>query len=160
MATLRQKLADAEAEQASLAQQAAQTTARLARAGQLTEALGDEQVRWADTAAAIGARTALLVGDVFLAAACISYYGAFTGPYREELVAKWIARCKEVGIPVSDNASLRVTLSNPVEVREWNIWGLPTDGVSLDNGVLVTRGRRWPLMIDPQAQVGSGTEFF
>jgi len=28
--------------------------------------------------------------------------------------------------------------------------GLPSDGVSVDNGILVTRGRRWPLMIDPQ----------
>lgn len=38
------------------------------------------------------------------------------------------------------------------QVREWSIWGLPKDDVSIDNGILVTRGRRWPLMIDPQSQ--------
>ena len=38
-----------------------------------------------------------------------------------------------------------------LQVREWRAWGLPTDDVSIDNGILVTRGKRWPLMIDPQA---------
>ena len=38
-----------------------------------------------------------------------------------------------------------------LQAREWRVWGLPTDDVSIDNGILVTRGKRWPLMIDPQA---------
>jgi dynein heavy chain len=56
---------------------------------------------------------------------------------------------------VSENYSLRGILSTPVEVREWSIWGLPTDNVSVDNGILVTRGKRWPLMIDPQEQANN-----
>ena len=37
-------------------------------------------------------------------------------------------------------------------MRDWNIQGLPADAFSTENGVMVTRGTRWPLMIDPQEQ--------
>lgn len=70
----------------------------------------------------------------------------------------WVAKCKEVGIPVSETVTVCGTLANPVEanpVREWMLAGLPSDGTSIDNGILVTRGRRWPLMIDPQVRAGT-----
>ena len=126
-------------DQQSLKDQAELTVARLARAEKLTSGLADEQVRWKDTADEIGHQTSLLVGDVFLSAACIAYFGAFSGAYREELVEKWVRRCQELDIPVSDDCSLRGVLASPVEVRDWNMWGLPTDSVSVDNGILVTR---------------------
>jgi dynein heavy chain len=50
------------------------------------------QVRWKETADSIGSRRDLLIGDVFLCAACISYYGAFSGPYRNALVSSWVAK--------------------------------------------------------------------
>lgn len=38
------------------------------------------------------------------------------------------------------------------QVRQWNIWGLPKDDFSTDNGIAVDQGRRWPLCIDPQVR--------
>ena len=72
---------------------------------------------------------------------------------REELVTSWVSGCQQRAIPVSAEVTLRGTLASPVEVREWVLAGLPTDGVSVDNGILVTRGKRWPLMIDPQVRM-------
>ncbi|MEW5314022.1 MAG: hypothetical protein WDW38_005550 [Sanguina aurantia] len=152
---LKKGLAAAQLEQRELNDQADLTRKRLERAGKLTSGLADEGVRWAATASAIQATLVQLVGDVFLSAACISYYGAFTGAYRQQLVSGWITECKALGIPVTEDASLRGTLASAVEVREWNLRGLPTDDVSIDNGILVTRGKRWPLMIDPQGQANS-----
>ena len=43
-------------------------------------------------------------------------------------------------------------MGEPVVIREWQIWGLPVDDYSTENGILATKGQRWPLAIDPQAQ--------
>ena len=49
--------------------------------------------------------------------------------------------------------TLESVLADPFEIRQWNADGLPRDQLSVENAILVTRGRRWPLMIDPQEQV-------
>lgn len=65
----------------------------------------------------------------------------------------WILlQIRKLGIPCSDNFDLCEFMVDPTKVREWNIQGLPSDSFSTENGVIVTRGRRWPLMIDPQGQ--------
>ena len=72
-----------------------------------------------------------------------------------QLLNRWIERCSELEIPVSEDFSVIDILATNYEIREWNTYGLPRDNVSTENAVLVTRGRRWPLMIDPQEQVSS-----
>ena len=59
------------------------TQARLTRAGKLTSALGDEQVRWEESVALFEQEIVNVVGNVFIAAACVAYYGAFTSHYRQ-----------------------------------------------------------------------------
>lgn len=58
----------------------------------------------------------LLVGDVFLGAACIAYYGAFPGEFRQELLSGWVEQCKRLGIPVSHDCTLRGVLASPIQV--------------------------------------------
>ena len=65
--------------------------AKLELANRLTNALADENVRWAAGIVQLDAAKELLVGDVLLASAFISYIGPFTKKYRDELVNKhWV----------------------------------------------------------------------
>ena len=94
-----------------------------------------------------------LIGDVLISSAFLSYMGPFLFSYRQEIIKKlWIVEVRKIGIPVSANFDLNEFLVNPTRIRDWNIQGLPSDGFSTENGIIVTRGRRWPLMVDPQGQ--------
>jgi len=55
-------------------------------------------------------------------------------------------------IPNSDDLKLTNFLVDEQTVGDWNMEGLPTDELSIQNGIMVTRSSRFPLMIDPQSQ--------
>ena len=59
---------------------------------------------------------------------------------------------RELHIPCTPDFSFASFLAKPTAVRDWNIQGLPSDAFSTENGVIVTKSNRWPLMIDPQGQ--------
>ena len=126
---------------------------KLIRAEKLVTGLAGEKTRWEASIAEFEAQSNRLPGDCVVAAAFLSYGGPFPSEYREELVAHtWLPQVKALQIPASENFSFASFLANPSDVRDWNIQGLPADSFSTENGVIVTRGRRWPLMIDPQGQ--------
>jgi len=68
----------------------ARDSARMIRAEKLVVLLADEGVRWQGTVTDLIVDISNLVGNVFLSAACISYFGAFTGVYRKILTDQWV----------------------------------------------------------------------
>jgi dynein heavy chain len=91
-------------------------------------------------------------GDALLAAAFLSYMGPFVSEYREETLKQWLKKVKEFDIPCQRFFDFSDFLSNGAEVRDWQSKGLPTDKFSVENGVMVRKGQRWSLNIDPQSQ--------
>ncbi|KAG8234154.1 hypothetical protein J437_LFUL014944 [Ladona fulva] len=131
------------------------TATRLHRAGRLITALGDEETRWEQLVKNFGIELGNVVGNVLISAAFVTYLGAFTNNYRQELMESWIKQCSDLGIPVSKDYSVINVLADPFEIRQWNTFGLPRDAVSTENGILVTHTQKWPLMIDPQEQAST-----
>ncbi|KAJ8410629.1 hypothetical protein AAFF_G00195330 [Aldrovandia affinis] len=125
---------------------------KLERAKQLIGGLGGEKTRWSETALNLGELYTNLTGDTLISAAIVAYLGAFTSSYRQTQTEEWIALCKTCQIPCSANMSLMGSLGEPVKIRAWTIAGLPSDSFSIDNGIIISNARRWPLMIDPQGQ--------
>ncbi|KAB1265174.1 Dynein heavy chain 2; axonemal, partial [Camelus dromedarius] len=126
---------------------------KLERAGMLVSGLAGEKARWEETVKGLEEDLGYLVGDCLLAAAFLSYMGPFLTNYRDEIVNQiWIRKIRELQVPCSPRFTFDNFLSNPTKVRDWNIQGLPSDAFSTENGIIVTRGNRWALMIDPQAQ--------
>ena len=123
---------------------------KLGRAEKLIGGLGGEHDRWNQAAADLSERYEHLTGDVLIAAGMIAYLGTFTSSFRYDQTSMWINLVRMKNIPCSAEFSLISTLGDQVKIRSWNIAGLPTDSFSVDNGIIISNARRWPLMIDPQ----------
>ena len=135
-----------------LARKVQECEVKLDRADKLIGGLGGEKVRWAQTVSFLTDSIVNVVGDVVISAGSIAYSGPFTPLYRLSLNQKWLAKLKDESVPHTEGVTLIKTLQDPVKIRSWNINGLPTDAVSIENAIIVSRARRWPLMIDPQGQ--------
>ncbi|XP_008209980.1 dynein heavy chain 2, axonemal [Nasonia vitripennis] len=125
---------------------------KLERAAMLVDGLSGERVRWESSVRELDGLFDSLPGDCLIATAFVSYLGPFVSNYRDELVRIWTAEVLEKEIPSSRSLDVKEFLSDPTTIREWNIQGLPSDDFSTENGIIITRGTRWPLVIDPQAQ--------
>ncbi|RHY56775.1 hypothetical protein DYB38_003577, partial [Aphanomyces astaci] len=130
------------------------TRERLKRAEKLTVGLADELIRWKASMEAMVKDEVNLVGDVFLSAASISYLGPFDCTFRAKLTKLWLLECNQL-LPCTANYSLLETCCDSVQLREWQLHGLPSDTVSGENAIMLFRGDRWPLLIDPQQQAAS-----
>jgi dynein heavy chain len=136
-----------------LTNESATLTRKLERADQLVKGLSGERTRWEGSIEGLQKDIENSVGDCVVAAAFLSYAGAFNTDFRQVLVKEtWMPMVEKLSIPTTKGFDFASFLAKPTDVREWNLKGLPGDAFSVENGVLVTRGRRWPLMVDPQAQ--------
>ncbi|CAE7729574.1 DNAH7 [Symbiodinium sp. CCMP2456] len=125
---------------------------RLVTAEKLINGLGGEKSRWEASSAKLGEQYDNLTGDVLISSGIIAYLGCFLAKYRIESVDSWISLMRENKVPSSSSFLLRSVIGEDVVIRQWVIDKLPNDQVSIDNALILSNSRRWPLMIDPQIQ--------
>uniref|UniRef100_A0A8C2TM90 Dynein axonemal heavy chain 1 n=1 Tax=Coturnix japonica TaxID=93934 RepID=A0A8C2TM90_COTJA len=120
---------------------------RLGRAATLINSLADEKVRWKDTVENLDYKINNIAGDVLLAAGFVAYLGPFTVSTQCSYY-----KFSENNIPHTEEPNLISTLGDPVEIRSWQVAGLPNDMLSVENGVITRFSQRWTHYIDPQRQ--------
>ena len=139
-------------EKVSLANQVDMCEKKLVRAGKLISGLGGERARWTENVQVLGEELTNTTGDVLISSAIVAYLGVFTAEFRDDYVTHAVTDVKSKGIPGSSVVKLEKVLGNAVQIRDWNLAGLPRDSLSTDNAIIMSKSRRWALMIDPQGQ--------
>lgn len=125
---------------------------KMEAASALIDGLGGEKVRWTQQSKEFQEQIQRLVGDVLLLTGFLSYSGPFNQTFRTMLQNKWEPEFKRRDIPFTRNLNIIEMLTDNPTISEWNLQGLPNDDLSVQNGIIVTKATRYPLLIDPQTQ--------
>ncbi|KAM6989324.1 dynein axonemal heavy chain 8-like [Tautogolabrus adspersus] len=126
---------------------------KMQAASALIDGLSGEKVRWTEQSKEFKSQINRLVGDVLQLTGFLSYCGPFNQNFRDMLLKDiWKAELVKHKIPFTGNLNLISALVDPPTVSEWNLQGLPGDDLSVQNGIIVTKATRYPLLIDPQTQ--------
>ncbi len=159
LADIDEKLANLEADKKAKEKEEADLTAniskcekRLDNSKKLLSGLENEAGRWNETVKRLKEEYQCLVADCLDSAGVVAYAGVFTAEYRRELEVEWISRLDEQKLKRSEGLTMVGVLKDDVRIREWNVAGLPSDSLSVENAIIAFEARRWPLMIDPQTQ--------
>ncbi|OAD58895.1 Dynein heavy chain 8, axonemal [Eufriesea mexicana] len=118
----------------------------------MIEGLSGERIRWTEQLASFKSETDRLVGDILILMGFLSYCGPFNQEFRTLLQKQWFDFIQSRKIPISLVINITASLTDTATIGEWSLQGLPTDDLSIQNGIIVTQATRYPLLIDPQLQ--------
>ena len=102
------------------------TSSTISLANRLVGGLASENIRWSRSVKELQQQQSMLPGDILLSASFISYLGAFTKQYRNELLErKWIPFIKKLSKPIPMSlgyigADVLSILTDDAVIAGWN----------------------------------------
>jgi hypothetical protein len=125
---------------------------KMTAATALINGLGGEKIRWTEQSKDYKLQLGRLVGDVLLATGFLSYSGPYNQYFRANLITSWMDILMSRAIPFTQDFSITNMLVDTATISEWTLQGLPNDGLSVQNALIVTKSSSYPLLVDPQSQ--------
>lgn len=122
---------------------------KVARARSLITSLTHESDRWMHSSDSFQVKLRNCCGDSLLLASFLTYAGFFDFKTRATLMENWRLALDMIGIDYCPGLNNVEMLSKPSDRLHWQHQGLPGDSLSLENGVILDRCIRFPLIIDP-----------
>jgi dynein heavy chain, axonemal len=128
-------LAEANAKKLAAEQEALRCSQRLAMANRLVNGLSSENDRWKIEVGKLRETETMLIGDVLLASAFVSYIGAFNNVFRRRLwLDTWAPDIRARSIPMSETVDPLLMLTDEGRTAQMLSQGLPADRISIENG--------------------------
>mmetsp|Transcript_17192 Transcript_17192/g.32539 ORF Transcript_17192/g.32539 Transcript_17192/m.32539 type:complete len:4250 (-) Transcript_17192:45-12794(-) len=124
-------------------------TKKVERAESLIKSLSKERERWSKSSEGFEQVLRNLIGDGLLMAAFLTYSGFFDFKARFALMSRWQGTIEVLGIDFRPALSLVEVLSKASDRLKWQSQGLPSDLLSIENGVILDHCVRFPYIIDP-----------
>ncbi|KAG8627876.1 hypothetical protein KVT40_003749 [Elsinoe batatas] len=125
---------------------------KVERSRKLLDSLSSERTRWEEGSKSFEEQMNTIVGDVFLAAAGISYGGLYDQQYRKSMLEDWGYQLSASGIQYKPHNPIADYLSTADDRLQWQQNGLPVDELCTENAVMLKRFNRYPLIIDPSGR--------
>lgn len=125
---------------------------KMETASALINGLADERERWTEQSKEFKVLIQRLVGDALICTGFLSYQGPFNQDYRTLMSKEWQKLLTEKRIPFSPTINVVDYLTNTTQIGTWSSQSLPSDDLSVQNAIIVTKASRYPLLIDPQGQ--------
>jgi dynein heavy chain len=152
VAGLDRELDEAQGTMNALKKTASDMQKQMDAATRLLSGLSGENARWLEDSKNFALRRKKLIGDVAAVCAFVTYVGPFNTEYRDKLYANFLADTQKRQVPAHTKTDVVPFLVDQGTIGEWALEGLPSDELSIQNAIMVTRSSRYPLMVDPQGQ--------
>lgn len=132
---------------------------KLRAATNLIDSLELNRVRWAKDKDNYNSLKIKLIGDVGIACAFLAYCGPFNTQFRAKIVESQLKKIATgLKFPFNEDLDLISFLVSADKIGSWNLQGLPNDELSKQNGIIIEKSKRFPLIIDPQNQARTWLE--